>query len=240
MTNQTHHNIPKSKITLEDLSSGKDYEYHKDIIDKKTGEMKRLPWNEELFLMQLMDLLDDDSDDHIEYAEAFLKRNNIPCPAKDYRERIALEYCTIYLHFLVVSMSNANLLWKSALIDEMCDQFLLLFEEFDPILEDYELDTLWVLYKKRSMDIADLINEQEEELVDTNNEMNFRRIFITEPFANINFLEPTKVDPDLTRAIENSIYFNSTFMKISTNAQDYVDRYLVHPNKKDDPRRSKK
>lgn len=164
---------------------------------------------EKLFLLELRSKLNVAITRHISYVRDFLKDNELPYKmTKRYRDSLALECCAVYSIFLNATFFQAHVstgLW----------QFVNLylrnsFKNLQAELRRKGFSGLDEFYRKRRKDFGKTPRYQFE-IISLKNEMNYRMIMMTDPLANIDFIESIKADTNRGRARANVNYLLEQF-----------------------------
>jgi len=203
-------------------------QYKLPTIDFQKIDSWTLTENEKIFLQALRRELNVAITRHISYVKDFLKDNELPCDmTKRYRDSLALEYCAIFSIFLNATFYQADVsmsLW----------QFVNLylrnsFKNLQAELRRKGFSGLDEFYRKRKKDFG-RIPRYQVEIISLKNEMNYRMIMMTEPLANINFIESIKADTNRGQARANGNYLLEKFEDMKDTISRLVYEYLTNPD----------
>lgn len=192
----------------------------------------KLTDEEEAFIEELYQEMNTSIDIHINCVDGFLEKNKISHSKKYWQDKIALEYSTLY--YSIILSFHANKMISRPLMIIVYKTMLNSFQKLEREVKAKGFGSLIKFHQKRTLDLAKLINEKDFGFIVYENEMNFRKVFITEPISNIDFTEPLEADTDQERALESIEYFKSTAKMISQVTQGLIKEYLKELSRPDD------
>jgi hypothetical protein len=179
-------------------------------IDYKARGFK-LSNKEVLFLKGLHESLNISIDQHLTYCGKFYRANGISRSDNFHILKPAQELSTLYFD-RVFELINVHDITKFHVT--LMGTFLDSFSNFDEELNQNGFTNTWGFYQKRNIDLCEAKVNFRDDFFNIDNEMNLRKIFITEPFCNINLIQYTIPDENRTRAEKNLLYMKELYLDI--------------------------